>query len=680
MKKLLIGIGALVVLLIAAVIIIPLVVPVAAFKDEILASVKESTGRDMKIEGDFDLSILPSVEFVAGKVSLSNAPGGKAEQMVTLDQMSVKVALFPLLSGNLEIDSFVLNKPVINLEVDKNGKPNWEFKPAAKPGDSDKPAGGSSGGDSDGGGNPLSGLKLGDVRLVDGLVTYSDAQKGVSHRIEDIDMTVSLPSMSSPMNAEGGLTWNKERVNLTLGMSNPNAYLGGGTTDVKAALDIALLKLGFDGKAGGGKTATANGKIDLDVPNIRKLAEWTGNPIDAPGTGLGPLKITGTLNMAGSRIGFNQAKIKLDEMNADGDFTFDGGGAKPNIVAALAIDKLDMNPYLPPEAPKGQAPAGGASGGTAGGGKAGPSDWSDDPIDMSGLKAANADLKLTVGGLIVRKIKVGKSALRVTLKDGLLVTNLSEMALYDGGGTAKITADARQKTPAITANLALKGFQAEPFLTDAAELEWLSGTANADLQVRTTGGTQRQLVQRLNGDGKVQFLDGAIRGVNLGAMVRNVATAFLDSDAGKTQKTDFAELGGTFKITNGILNNNDLALKSPLLRLAGKGTVDMPKRTVNYRVEPKLVATTQGQGGTAAAPGIKVPVIVSGPWHDISYKPDLAGAIGGIAKDPGKALEGIKNLIPGQSGGSPASGGSTGGAAKPAIPDPGKTLKKLFGN
>ena len=103
-----------------------------------------------------------------------------------------------------------------------------------------------------------------------------------------------------------------------------------------------------------------------------------------------------------------------------------------------------------------------------------------------------------------------------------------------------------------------------------------------------------------------------------------------------------------------------------------KSKVDLPKRRLNYRIEPKIVASTKGQGGLFGAGGISVPVIASGPWDNISYKPDLAGAIGGLAKDPAKALKSLKNLIPGRS-----SGGSS--IPKLPIPDPGKLLKGLFG-
>jgi AsmA protein len=139
----------------------------------------------------------------------------------------------------------------------------------------------------------------------------------------------------------------------------------------------------------------------------------------------------------------------------------------------------------------------------------------------------------------------------------------------------------------------------------------------------------------------------------------------------------FAELGGTYVIARGVLTNQDMLLRSPLLRVSGKGTVDLPRRRVDYRIEPKVVASTKGQGSTADAAGIKVPVIVSGPWDNLSYKPDLAGALGGLAKDPKKALDSLKGLIPGV----PGTGTSDPEKSTPAlpIPDAADKLKKLFG-
>lgn len=673
MKKLLIFIGGLVVLVIAALLIAPMVIPVDTYKNEILAQVEKATGREARIDGDFGISLFPTVKFTAGKFSLANAKGGKADKMVSIEELNVQVVILSLISGNVVIDSFVLDKPVINLEVDVQGRPNWVFTPVAgadagkaapeKKDAAPAKAGGGSGG------LGISGLKLGDVRLVDGRIAYSDAKIGDFQTVDAINMSVSLPSMTSPMAAKGSLVWNKEKIALVLGIDNPNAFLAGTQTGLNAAVAASTVKFDFKGKASSKPHIKASGSIDLDVPSVRKLAAWAGQPMDAPGTGFGPLKINGQIGVDGQKYSFTKAKILLDAIQATGDFRFDGSGKVPYINAGLGTGMLDLNPYMPPEKKAGDgaltptAPAG--NGGNAQ--KPAPQGWSTDPIDLSGLRAVNADIALNVAGLMMRKIKIGKSAVNVVLKGGRLTTKLTEMALYGGNGTATITANGATATPAVAVKFDLTGLQANPALKDAIDMDKIEGALNANVDVAMRGGSQKAMVSALGGNGKVVFADGAIRGVNIGALVRNAASAFLDSSASEQQKTDFAELSGTFKIVNGILLNDDLKLLSPLLRIGGKGTVDMPKRSVNYRIEPKVVASTKGQGSSADASGIKVPVVVSGPWDNLSYKPDLAGVIDGIVKDPKKALEWIKNLIPRQGG----SGGP--------LPKPEDVLKKLFG-
>jgi AsmA protein len=562
----------------------------------------------------------------------------------------------------------VLERPVINLEIDSQGRPNWEFASAEAGGKPAAPAVPAGQPDRGGDGAALRGLQLGDVRLVDGRLTYRDARSGVEQVVDDIDMSVSLPSLASPMAADGSLVWNKEKIALKLGMENPKAFLTGDTTRLAASVSAAPVKLEFEGTASQGKQIKAAGTVDLDVPSLRKLAAWAGQPLSAPGEGYGPLRIGGTIGVEGQKYRFTKAKFAFDKIEASGEFHYDGGGRRPHLQARLDTGVLDLNPYLPPEAP----PAGGASKPAAGsgGGAAPQQGWSDDPIDLTPLRQVDVDAVMQAEGVVVRKIAVGKSRVKVGLKDGRLSTELTEMALYRGGGKAVLTADASADTPVVAMTLDVSGLQANPALKDAADFERIEGTLNTKLDVKTRGRSQREMVQALNGSGMLAFKDGAIRGINLGAMIRNVRQGLFDPKAGEQQKTDFTELSGTFRITDGILSNGDLALLSPLLRVTGKGTVDLPRKTLDYRIQPKLAPTTQGQGGKAEVAGISVPVIVSGPWDNPSYRPDLAGAVEGI---PAEALDKLKEMMPGV--GKP-DGSSDGGKSGSS---PADTLKKLFG-
>ena len=643
MKKVLIGLVAIVVILVVAVLVLPSLVPKDTLRAQIENQIESATGREVVIAGDVGVSIIPSVELTLEQVTIANAPGAVAANMIDLGALRLKVGLFPLLGGDLVIDEFVLERPTIQLEIDSQGKPNWEFD-TAKPA-SDTQSGGGSG---SGGGAPafLNDIRLGDVAIVDGTVVYTDRQAGTEERLDNVNLRLSLPDLDRPFDVDGALGWHGEAVNLTVNVARPRALLDNQTTDLKTSVETKHLTLSFDGKVTGGTPLRLEGTTDLKSPSIRELAAWTGSPIEMAGDTLGPLGVVGTVKVAQPIIAFTGAQIAIDAIRANGNVELNTGGAVPRITGNLDVAALDTNPYM------GGAPASGGGAARAGADQPqGNGDWSDDPIDLSGLKAVDADFTLRVESILVQGIRIGQSALRLTVQGGLMTADLTEMALYDGQGKAKIVANGTGSVPSVALDFDLAGMQAEPLLADAVGFDRISGTARSDMSVRSSGRSQREIVGNLNGNGSLAFTDGAVKGINLGAMLRNVGSAFLDASAGEQQKTDFTEITGTFTVTNGVVKNDDLQLLSPLLRVNGAGTVEMPPRTVNYRITPKLVASAEGQGGQTQAAGLTVPVIVSGPWSDLSFRPDLAGALQETLKDPAKAKEAVQETIKSITGG-----------------------------
>ncbi len=684
MKKLFIGLGAIVVLLIVAVVAVPFLVPMDTVKEQLTAAVADATGRTLTIDGDFGLSVFPEIAVSADQVALSNAPGSADAHMVKLKELRVALQVMPLLGGNVKVDSFVLVEPEILLEVDKQGRPNWEMATGtAKPSDAAPAADGGSGGAP----GALQDISLGDVRLDRGRVIYRDLRTGEEQVLSDINLAVKLPGLDDPFSVAGDVTWNNEKIALTVDGRGLRAVLEGQPSPVKVAVDSKHINLTFDGQVQAPQPLKVDGTLDVKSPSIRELAAWTGNPVEMAGTGLGPFDLSGTVQVRDQAYAFNSAKLAIDSISGSGDFAVDMSSGKPSLKGVLALGELDLNPYLPPEQAGGDN---GAAQPAAQAGERAPAGWSDEPIDMSGLHAANVDFKLQVQGIKVRDLKIGESAVNTVLKDGRLQVDLAQLKLYEGEGKGSIVVDARRKVPTIEETFSLTGVQAAPILHDAAKFDRIEGTASSNFTMRTRGGSERALVRNLNGQGAVKFLDGAIRGINVAAMVRNATTAFLDKSAGDTQKTDFAELSGTFVIRNGLLDNQDTKLLSPLLRVKGLGKVDLPKRTVNYRVEPKLVASLKGQGGESDKSGLMIPFLITGPWDEPSVKPDLTAAVGDIAKDPAKAIENLGGAVkvPGNvgetlkkslGGGSGGSGEGSSGGSSP-IPDAGKALKKLFGD
>ncbi len=637
MKKLLIGLGVILVLLIAAVVIVPMVVPLESYKAEIQAQAKQATGRDLRIDGPISLSLFPAIAVSVEDVGFSNAPGAGAPEMATIERLDVALQILPLIGGEVAVDRFILERPVINLEVDAEGKANWDLATGtAAP---SEPS--ASGGDAaqDGGGSAVTEIRLGEVRLIDGTINYLDQQSGRQETVSAMNMELSLPSLASPFAAEGSAVWNGETIALTVNAESPRGLMAGEASNLAMKVEAAPVTFSFDGAARNAEELGLQGQLTLAVPSIRNLAAWAGTPLEFPGEGLGPFNLEGMLEMTGAKVALTEAKLAIDEIAGDGLFSVDARGAKPVIKAELNVEQLNVNPYLPPEAPAGEGGDGGTTAAASGGGTQDAGDWSDEPIDVSALGILDADLAFNAGGIQFREVKIGQSSLAVLLQDGKLTAELAEMQLYEGSGKGTIVVDGSSGQPAVAADFDLANFQAGPFLNDLADFDRILGTTETKLSVTAAGASQRELVSSLQGDGAVVFRDGAVKGINLAAMMRNISVAAIDQSFDVAEQTDFAELSGTFQIDKGIVSNQDLSLVAPLVRMTGAGTIPLPPRTVDYEVTPKLVGSLEGQGGQSDLAGVAVPIKVTGPWHDISYKPDLAGALTDQIKDPGALLE-----------------------------------------
>ena len=686
MRYVLGGIAVVVVVLVGALFAVPALVPADTVKEQIARAVGDATGRDVTINGEVSVSLLPRLKLELNDVALANAPGADNTNMATLKRLVVQLRILPLIRREVAVGRFVLVEPVINLEIDAGGQANWTFAaadpaPVATAGgaarsDGQEPADGGAG---------VSELSLGEVQLVDGMIRYVDARQDTRYTLEGVNLTVSLSNLDSPLTAVGGARLNGQDMALNLGVEAPRALLAGGVTAVEAAIEsdrVALTYQGSLARDGGGRTA--GGTVALEVPSIAQLGQWLDVELGAAAV-VERVRIAGDVALQGTRFAFTNTRIGLDEMTATGDLAIDTGGVKPSLQGSLSVDRLDVNKFLPApilESAGRSAPAESqtvAPAGTA------PPGWSDAPIDASVLQAANVDFALDAGGVLFREMKIGPSAVDLKLVDGLLTVDLTRVELYGGSGDGRVVVDGPGAAPAIDSRVALAGVQALPLLRDATGFQLIEGGGSIELTLSTAGQSQRAMVSALDGNGAVKLVDGAINGINLAAMVRNVASAFTAGTA--AQKTDFAELSGTFTITDGSFANTDLLLLNPLVRLTGAGTADLPNRTVAYRLEPKVVASLEGQGGAADSGGLAVPVIVEGPWDDLSYRPDLAGLATQVLENPEAAVGSVTRAVEGISGGgagalgevleSVTRGGGEGGGG--GLPDVGDALKGLLG-
>ena len=110
------------------------------------------------------------------------------------------------------------------------------------------------------------------------------------------------------------------------------------------------------------------------------------------------------------------------------------------------------------------------------------------------------------------------------------------------------------------------------------------------------------------------------------------------------EKTDFAELLGSAVVKNGHITNNDLLMKSPLLRVTGKGWANLPKNSVDYTAIVTVVGTLKGQDGTSLEDlnGLPLPIKIKGALDNQEIGLDGKAMAEALLK--GTFKDGTKNL------------------------------------
>jgi AsmA protein len=284
----------------------------------------------------------------------------------------------------------------------------------------------------------------------------------------------------------------------------------------------------------------------------------------------------------------------------------------PAIKFDVDVDQFDADVYLPKktaDAPKSKEP--------------------EQPLDLSALRTLNLDGSLRVGALKAMNVKTTQLRVDVKALNGLVNINSLSAKLYQGSMNGKLSINV-QSTPSFAIDQKFNGIAIAPLLKDAADLELAEGKGNITLDLTTQGNTVGALKKALNGSASVNLANGAIRGINLTKLVQSIQNLNRDTRAqtlgmDKSEKTEFSEFKANFKVRNGVAHNDDLAVKSTVLRVSGNGDIDIGHGSLDYNAKAAFARTEQGRAAT-------LPVNVSGPFDALKFKVDYTALLVDVAR------------------------------------------------
>ncbi len=662
LMKLLLKIGAgVIALLVLALVAVNLLISADAVRDRVAARVKAQSGRDLTVHGSSSLLLMPSPHIVLTDVDITD-PENRAGADLTVARLALDVSFGQLFSRQVDADRVVMERPVLTVRLKDGAQQQGDAGPLAPPAPTRAAAaapfryiaaeagGGSSGRD----------VMLKDVRIEDGTVRIIYNASGDERRIEHIDAALSLPHLVDPLTAKGDFDWKGLRVGFDLKLELP--------ADLQtrsARLDLALDTDAIDGSFGGYVAAkpafSAEGDLAVKSQSVPSVLAWMRQqPPSATAVGSG--EINSHVAWQQGEIAFTQTRFALSHATGQGQAVVTLKSPRPYLRAAFALETLDLNPFFAssPGPSGGAAPAPQPSGaaehvqpksGEAAAGASGPGGGNDAgaeaappeapvaegappqasdgaPAHVTNVMPAafDADVNVNVSLTKVARMTIGPSSLGLSLRDGVLDANLSDMQIYDGQGNGKFTLDASKPVPAFTSHIVLDNVSLQPLLAGAAGFNLLAGRAKIELELNGSGRTGEEIKHSLGGNSTIAITDGAIEGINLTELIAGIGAGKMpELDQGPGAKTTFSDLGGTFTIASGVAESHDLEMTAPLLEVTARGTVDVVTGSVDFLTQPEIVAGPEGKGGANALAGLSVPVRIEGPFANPTFRPEIKG-------------------------------------------------------
>jgi uncharacterized protein involved in outer membrane biogenesis len=709
-RNILLGIGGLILLVVAGIAVLVARFDPNRFKPQIIAAVRSATGRELTIGGQIGLSLSLQPTLEVGDVGFSNPPGFSRPQMATLQKLELQLALIPLLSKRVQIEQLVLQQPDILLETNAQGQSNWQIGPPGTPGaapaprppqsspSAPPPASPQAPAPGSAGAAPPPSIALSSLKIEGGTLAMRDAT-GHTTTLALKELIATESAANAPLHLTIDASYNGAPVNLTADTGPLAGLLGAGSAPwpIKLAATAAGAKFNVDGTVA--QPAEGHGlaaALTVDIPDLAALSPLAGTALPPVKTVAAQFKLAETTG--GNGIALTDVKLTLPQGDLTGSLSLQRG-APPLVTANLSSKRIDLDALgkslaaAPGAAPTGQGkPAAPA----ARSGRLIP----DTALPLDALRLVDGTIQIAVDDLRTGGQDYKSVKLHGVVKAGQLT--LDPLTLDAPGGQLNVTAnvDAAQAVPQVALTLRAPALALQPLLTAMGKPGYASGTLELRADLHGAGDTPHAIAASMDGaiGAAVEKgqIDSRLLGSLLSSLLQQTDLSKLASKAGMSALNCFAV---RLDASRGIGTLRALRLDSSTLGMTGTGTLDFGTEGLDLHLRP-----TAGLAGTT----VTAPLIVKGTFADPSVQPDVVGTVTGNAATAAKLALGASTgglaLIIGSevdkklSGDvcaeplalarfsqAPAAGSQSGSGAPAAGPAPTKpansplnTLKKLF--
>ena len=669
LKFILAAVATLVVLVFVTIVAVSLFFDPNDYKDEIAQQFETATGRSITIDGDLGLSIFPWLAVDVGSTSVGNAPGFGAEPFASFDEASLRVRLWPLLTGDRLTGEARISGLGLNLAVDASGRSNWQDIVERQQAQADAPATVDAQGveiETEGTLEvDISSFEITGARLV-----YVDQQSGSEYSLRDLDISTGAIRDGEPLAVDVGFEYGVRPAGYSgtlglvadillepAGITASNLQVTGnaeGLVEAGAPIEFSLRAPAI---ALDTEREQANvGQIDLELLDVGVRADvepfsYAGEvqpvarievgqfsprellgrlDIEAPETAdpdaLAAFSLTAKASVGSDAVRLEDLQMRLDETTFTGELAVpqgDGGSYR----LALAGDRILLDRYMAPATDAVEEAADG-----------------DEPpivIPTELIRAVNAAGSLTFEEVVLADIPFTDVEVGVNSGNGRLRIHPFTARFFDGAYSGDLRIDATGDVAALSANETLEGVSLAPMAATMFEQENLTGRMDGVFRLTGQGNDMDAVLRSLDGSLSFTLSDGTYEGTDVWYQLRRARALFRQEAPPEPElppRTRFTEVSATGKVTDGVMQNDDLLADLPFMRLNGSGTVNLVSKEVDYALSARVLDRPElaGQASEAELSDLTkatIPLRVTGSVTEPEIGVDMEGLVKSRVQD-----------------------------------------------
>lgn len=589
-KAVLLVFGTPLVLFFAVLSITPFILDSDTIRIKVVEQLSSWSGGKFRVQGPLKLKYFPSISLTAKQIEIANLKPLPALHKISAKQLKVNLSLWALLFGKVEIDMLKLSTPNIIVQAEHSKDNNLE--------------------------QYLSNLPLLDVLkqipintlVINHGIVRMTLPDSTQHTYRDFFAVWDFSDHMQKVRGEGSFVWRKEQTSYTFEAASNTTTPASEAThelptkafvsfDLDYEISNSLFQKEFSGKADYNQKLSLVGKADFKVHDIKSFSKWlhADFALNETWNEITSFAAAGHMSWQTPYITFVNSRFAFDRTLAEGTLALDYGETRAKLEGTLALEHLNLSAsskHLSPQVTY-------------------------EKIRKSATalqQMFDADLRISSDRLTLGNLQAGRSALTLSLKSNLLLADVAELQMCEGGVSGQLQISMKDNHPQLELDVAFKDVELGRCVQVVTGQTFIESKGQAKVSVTAFAKEYDAFVSSLKGTISVKAETPGVMSLALEPLFDMPTPTVLKGwDDRLKGQTEFKTFSADMTVQDGIGRIQNVILKNGRAAYFGQGVLDFAAQHIDYELAQRKSSLQDASLNVSDLP--RATVTIQGPWQ-----------------------------------------------------------------